>query len=291
MKNNFSTYIVSTTEESPWGIKILNTGKQFIPSNSVYPPQNHPAGHFYRWKKGRILREYQILYIKSGSGEFESVTTGSISFEGPAIFIIFPGVWHRYRPETETGWLEYWIGFNGSICQNITSAHLITPANCFFPDTVSEEYSTIFHKIETLAKLEGQISQLKITALVYNLLISLATENLPKSSSNRNESWLSSVCSKIQEMATEKINWEQLASHSNMSYSLFRKKFKELTGLAPKQYQNEIRFRNACWLLDDTDKSVQEISQDLGFDTQFHFSSKFKAKYGKSPLQWRKRKS
>ena len=30
------------------------------------------------------------------------------------VILLFPGVWHRYRPDVDVGWDEYWISFNGS---------------------------------------------------------------------------------------------------------------------------------------------------------------------------------
>ena len=34
------------------------------------------------------------------------------------MFLLFPGEWHTYTPDKETGWNEYWIGFDGKIMEN-----------------------------------------------------------------------------------------------------------------------------------------------------------------------------
>jgi AraC-like ligand binding domain len=35
---------------------------------------------------------------------------------GQVIFL-FPGVWHRYRPDEKTGWDEHWVGFDGDVAR------------------------------------------------------------------------------------------------------------------------------------------------------------------------------
>lgn len=30
------------------------------------------------------------------------------------VISLFPGEWHSYHPDDETGWDEYWVGFKGA---------------------------------------------------------------------------------------------------------------------------------------------------------------------------------
>ena len=63
----------------------------------------------YSWKKGRVLAEYQALYVTRGAAEFESKPTGSENVAVGNVILLFPGVWHRYRPVLKAGWGTYWI--------------------------------------------------------------------------------------------------------------------------------------------------------------------------------------
>lgn len=85
----------------------------------------------------------------------------------------------------------------------------------------------------------------------------------------------------------ENIDMQQLAENLYVSYSWFRKAFKEHTGEAPAEYHLKRRIDRACQLLSDTDLTVRQISEELGFNNQNHFSALFKRKTGKSPANYR----
>lgn len=45
-------------------------GLQAIPQNSPYSFKDHPSGYFFNAEKGRVLCEYQLVYISKGRGLF-----------------------------------------------------------------------------------------------------------------------------------------------------------------------------------------------------------------------------
>ena len=80
---------------------------------------------------------------------------------------------------------------------------------------------------------------------------------------------------------------QQLAEELGVSYSNFRKLFKEHTGLSPATYQQDLRLQHAKELLTTTDMSIKEIAYRLNFDSPDYFSSKFKQKTGRKPSDLR----
>lgn len=72
----------------------------------------------------------------------------------------------------------------------------------------------------------------------------------------------------------------------NQSYisSLFKKHLdKTFT-----EYLKELRMRKACHLLVNTDSSITDISNEVGYSDYCYFSKIFKKTYGMTPLQYRK---
>ena len=78
------------------------------------------------------------------------------------------------------------------------------------------------------------------------------------------------------------------AEESNIGYSYFRKMFKKYTGVPPVQYHLDLKILRAKEMLLNTDRSIKEISYDLGFQSIYYFSRIFKSKLGVSPSAIRK---
>lgn len=79
------------------------------------------------------------------------------------------------------------------------------------------------------------------------------------------------------------VDMHALAENLYVSYSWFRKVFKEQMGQAPAAYHLNRRMDKAVELLEGTDLSIRQISEELGFKNQNHFSALFKRKTGTSP--------
>jgi transcriptional regulator GlxA family with amidase domain len=74
-----------------------------------------------------------------------------------------------------------------------------------------------------------------------------------------------------------------------VSHLTLYQKFKQATGLAPKEYAREIRLARAEDLLAGSDLSVKEITGRLGYYSASHLSLEFKKARGKAPSQWSNR--
>ena len=80
----------------------------------------------------------------------------------------------------------------------------------------------------------------------------------------------------------------QLAAIANLSRSRFCHLFTLLTHTSPMAYLKQVRMAKAQHLLLRTDQNIAEISENVGFTNQFHFSREFKKETGYAPLNYRK---
>ncbi len=67
-----------------------------------------------------------MVYISLGRGWLETARRPRQTLEAGSVFLLFPDVWHRYRPMTDTGWREHWIGFGGSQVRRWAKAGFFT---------------------------------------------------------------------------------------------------------------------------------------------------------------------
>ena len=69
-------YLVISQTDLKWGMTINSVGFQNIAANMPYPPGNHPSRYLFSTDNGRILNEYQLLYITRGGGEIRLPVPG-----------------------------------------------------------------------------------------------------------------------------------------------------------------------------------------------------------------------
>ncbi len=63
----------------------------------------------------------------------------------------------------------------------------------------------------------------------------------------------------------------------------FRRIFREYTGVSPVEYRNEIRLKNARFMLESGEYNVSETAGKCGFTNLSFFIRLFKMKYGHTP--------
>ena len=87
--------------------------------------------------------------------------------------------------------------------------------------------------------------------------------------------------------ATAKISPEEVAKRIGISYSLFRRIFKENMGTSPAQYQMDIRLKRSQELLTTTNFSIARIAEKLGFTDTAQFSTFFRKRQNMTPREYR----
>ena len=80
-----------------------------------------------------------------------------------------------------------------------------------------------------------------------------------------------------------------LAGLASLSRSHYSTIFQRVTGYAPLSYLNHLRMQRAVQLLNTTDQSIKQISDQLGFCDQFYFSRAFAKMHNHSPSEHRRR--
>ena len=122
-----SKYMLASERDQLWGLTVTTIGYEEIGPNDPYPTRGHADGYYFELDKGRILPEYQLLYIIEGEGIFHSRTVPEARLKEGDFFLLFPGEWHSYHPTGKHGWKKYWIGFKGDNMDARVRAGFLSP--------------------------------------------------------------------------------------------------------------------------------------------------------------------
>ena len=87
----------------------------------------------------------------------------------------------------------------------------------------------------------------------------------------------------------EPLDVAALAARAHTSPAHFSRRFKDTFGETPHQYVLARRIERAKHLLRETDRSVTDISLDVGFRSLGSFSAKFKEIVGGNPTEYRRK--
>ena len=96
------------------------------------------------------------------------------------------------------------------------------------------------------------------------------------------------VAEYIQQHCHEKISLQSLADHFFVSKCYMSRKFKEATNYTVNEYVTVQRLKKARKLLETTDYSMTQVSEETGFESVSYFEKVFKKHMGLTPLKYRK---
>ena len=283
-------YLISSEQDQLWGMTVNTVGKQEIkPGYDVYPPQTgHPDDFYFDTAKGRLLDCYQLIYITDGGGLYFSSPETSIPVKSGDMFLLKPHTWHSYFPDLNTGWTEYWIGLQGYNIDNRFRNNFYRPDQVVFKVGLRDDVVGLYEKALDIARKE-KASYQQYLAGIANLILGIMMYSDRNSIFQENEVYSRINRAKIimRERMTSGISLEAVASEVNMSYSWFRKLFKEYTGLSPANYIQEMKIERAKNMLMTSELSIKEIAYLLNFESVSYFSLTFRNRTGKTPTEYR----
>ncbi len=288
---NYYRYLPVSEEDKEWGLSVLNAGCTSIKQNQLYPSKDHPPHHYFDWENGRILDEFQVVYITAGKGVFESTSIGTTKVRDGSIILLFPGEWHRYKPDNVTGWDEYWVGFKGTIAAELFQRNFFSHEEPVLFIGLKEEIVALLSEIMEQTKRETPGYQPLVSGAILYMLGKIYA--IHKQYKIQQEDNVHEIINKaivlLRTRMDEQIIMQNVALELQVSYSWFRKMFKLYTGMAPQQYLIQLKIEKAKLLLNDLNKSIKEIAYELNFEYPLNFSKLFKEKVGLSPKQYRKK--
>jgi AraC-like DNA-binding protein/cupin superfamily acireductone dioxygenase involved in methionine salvage len=274
------------------GFYLSDAGFAIVPANSIYSPtvENQLQKYASSWRKRKVRQDFQIVYISKGKGIFQATQSGLISINAGDVLLLYPGEWNRYRPDSEVGWTEYWMRFNGEYASKLMSELLPSSLRSIRPILRIGHHEALLQLLSTLTRTVHTNANPLLTAAqgIQVLAHLLAPTQRPRS--RYSEQIELGLCH-ISEHAEQSIDLEALARKLGLSYSVFYRQFHEVTKMSPTNYQQMIRLSKAKDLLCETTLGIGKIAERVGFECPYYFGRIFKAKTGMTPGEYRQTSS
>ena len=270
-------------------IYCIGVGNQRIPrgAHQPYRPELHPPLYPYDTSKGRILDEYQLVYVVDGGGRFECSGVSPVHIHPGTAFLLFPALWHNYCADSETGWKHYWVGFNGSFMDTQVQQRFFTPEAPIFEiglhDSLVSDYQDIF---ETLRD-EPPGFQLITAGTIIKMLGSVHSLARQDQCTDGTERLVEKAKCLFAEHVNGRLEMHAVSADLHIGYSAFSRVFKRSTGVSPYDYFLMMKVEKAKALLADAHLPVKEVAQRLSFENQNYISRLFKRMTGVAPSHWR----
>ena len=234
----------------------------------------------------RLTDSYGLLLTLSGEG---SVTFGKefLLLHGGDLILLHPGLQHRVQ--SLKTWDYLWFHF-------LPRSHVTHALKWPEPIPGVGKISFADGEFQTVrsALLEAHFLEYERPG-GWNALACLLLESVLVRGYNRflnDNSKIAPPIRTAQKLLTERDDSiDQIAASCGISRAALYAKFKQETGISPRQYREYAMLRRAAHLLESTTLSIAEIADQIGIPDPYYFSTRFRKFSGTSPREYRKRKN
>ncbi len=229
----------------------------------------------------------EILYVAHGSGT-AILSHKAYRITAGDLVIINPGVLHEEKSEKSDPLNLIFLA-----AENFQIG--VFKKNCMIGDDACPVVHTEQHRLkiesyfwdllrETSSKVEYYLEMAQ--SLLVALLLFISRMIMANDAHQLSEECLK-VKKYINENYTKPITLETLSQNVYISKHHLSHLFKNQTGTSPIKYLITRRIEEAKLLLGDSDHTIKEIAEMVGYDDPAHFSQIFKKTAGISPLSYR----
>ena len=133
--------------------------------------------------------------------------------------------------------------------------------------------------------MSRKVLQEKFSKQIDNSAFTIATNEL-------DQAFIEKIISIVEaHISDEKLDVDLLCSEMAIGRRVFFYKMKSITGQTPNDFIQNIRLKKAAWILQNVpDKTISELSEELGYNSVSYFGKCFKAKFGVLPSEYRNNK-
>lgn len=226
-----------------------------------------------------------IGYIVSGTLHVE-IYDKSYQVYNNTCFILPHRTKYRMYSDPDFPCVMIWVNVRGSLIESMLP--ILFEAEQFI--VADYNFEKDYVKITSLMpKYEDQTTT--IMKILTNMLIDIS-DNIHKPKVYEKTKKKVSTSMAMERYILNRVqfgfNVKDMANYFSISTDQLNRKFKEEFGTTPYQYYQKVRIDLVKSMLVNTDLSIDEISDRLGYSNRNNFSARFNALTGDTPVNYRK---
>lgn len=248
------------------------------------------------------LRDFDLWFVWAGRGRMWTDAGGEILLRPGMCFWMRPGGVYIAEQDLEDRLGVSFIHFDLIDAK----ANQVRPFDAPLPPVVHDVpdvnfVDAIMRRVAELLRpdlgkrVPSEPSIRSATALFTGLLTDLdARSDRPEASilggtQRHHYELVMKLASRISESPKDVPPISELAEEAGYSPDHFARVFRRILGQTPQAFAVQARINRGCQLLLESDLTVTQIADALGYDDVFFFSKQFKQKTGLTPKQYRNR--
>ncbi|MDF3056837.1 MAG: AraC family transcriptional regulator [Rariglobus sp.] len=237
-----------------------------------------------RWDRKRF-EVCAFSLILRGRGSFHRM--GRMwTVKAPCVITQWPGEYLEYGPAEGESWDECYIVYDPALMPRLHACKLVDQAKPVWP---IHDIDAVWTQLDELVRLSNSPQTDGVADRVDRVCERLVLETWMTSSLVSTEmSVLQTVLANLRKNPGQDVDFDALAARHGLSPSTFRRRWLEAVGKPPARYLQELRMREACRLLVETNRPIHEIAGVVGFVDELYFSRRFRQELRQAPRDYRK---
>lgn len=235
------------------------------------------------------LPSFMITYTIDGSVVSKYCGVKSIAEKGTSLWLNC-NLPHTFYMEKGAHKLEaYYVHLYGNGAERYHEYFAALNQSGYIDTRSNSSIPLYFKKLIELYKYGSRSEMTDFIASTYlsNLCLALL-ECVQADAEKETPSYIHDIKKHLETQYMQKITLEALSQKYFLSHAYLQRQFKKYVGISPNEYLTRVRIRISKKLLRTTSHSIQEISQETGFNNASYFISIFRKSEGMTPHEYRK---
>ncbi|WP_055106897.1 helix-turn-helix domain-containing protein [Paenibacillus ihumii] len=264
---------------------MVDASRQKVKSLSLVNAGHLPGRTMQRSQAN--FKNWAFVMVTGGSGYYQVHGGERQQVEAGSWFCLFPGAVFDYGPHAEGYWDEYYFTVSGSRVAEWLEHWLPNPGmvkRASFDDSLIHRMEMMFMLIDSGVPANLDRAALMLESFLYDLV-----SQPDRRDANNRERFVLKVIEDLSQSLHTAQEPAQMAARHHISVSTLRRIVHDYTGYPLNEFLHRLKVAEARNILLNTELTVKEIGEALGYKDTFYFSRVFKRITGLSPRSYRNR--